>query len=293
MEDIARGKSMRILLCLNRDFMSNIALNQLRDALAGQIIDIVLSKGIGKKSSPKAPSIEHWQQLESRLIENQLFPLLAKSSLTSTLNWFQSFDQLARVTVSKTIREFSNLNEGEGLAYVQQFDPDVIISIRFGQIFKSSVIDIPRFGVINLHSGVLPDYRGILATFWAMLNDETHVGCSLHYVTDNTIDTGDIIGITKIPADTKRSLLRNIAALYEPGAVLIADALSKLSSNQPLSRHPQDNSKGRYFSFPSQREVKEFVAKGYQLYSMEDYSALMQRYGIDKNALPTDAVRIE
>jgi methionyl-tRNA formyltransferase len=284
---------MRILLCLNRDFMSNIALNQLRGALACQIIDIVLSKGIGKKSSPKAPAIEQWQQLESRLIENRLFPMLEKSSLTSRHNWFQSFNQLAKGTVSKTIREFSNINEGEGLAHVQQFDPDVIISIRFGQIFKSPVIDIPRFGVINLHSGVLPDYRGVLATFWAMLNDEKHIGCSLHHVTDNRIDTGDIIGINKIPADTKRSLLWNVAALYEPGADLIVDALSKLSSNQPLTRHPQDNSRGRYFSFPSQHEIMEFVAKGYQLYSMEDYSALMPWYGIDGNALPIDIEHID
>ncbi len=284
---------MRILLCLNRDFMSNVALNQLRDALASQRIDIVLSKGVGKKSSPKAPAIEQWQQLESRLIEDVLFPLLEKSNPSSTHNWFQSFNQLAKTTVSKTIREFSDINEGEGLAYVQQFDPDVIVSIRFGQIFKSPVIDIPRFGVINLHSGVLPDYRGILATFWAMLNDETHIGCSLHYVTDNTIDTGNIIGISKIPADTERSLLWNVAALYEPGAALIVDALSKLSGDEPLMGHPQDNSRGHYFSFPSQQEIIEFLAKGYQLYSMEDYSVLMRWYGIDQNALPIDFLHID
>jgi methionyl-tRNA formyltransferase len=280
---------MRILLCLNRDFMSNIALNRLQDALAGHIIDIVLSKGIGKKSSPKAPAIEQWQQLEKQLIENGLFPLLEKPGLNPRHSWFQSFNQLAQATVSKTIREFSNINEGEALAYVRQFDPDVIFSIRFGQIFKSPVIDIPRFGIINLHSGVLPDYRGILATFWSMLNDETHIGCTLHYVTDNTIDTGEIIGIHKIPADNKRSLLWNIAALYEGGAALIFDTIEKLKSNTPIAGHPQDNSRGRYFSFPAQHDIAEFLAKDNRLYSMEDYIALIQWYGVDKNALPIEA----
>jgi methionyl-tRNA formyltransferase len=280
---------MRILLCLNRDFISNIALNRLQDALEGHIIDIVLSKGIGKKSSPKARAIEQWQQLENRLIENGLFPLLERSGPTFPHDRFQSFKQLAQATVSKTIREFSNINEGEGLAYVRQFDPDVIVSIRFGQIFKSPVIDIPRFGIINLHSGVLPDYRGILATFWAMLNDETHIGCTLHYVTDNTIDTGKIIDVHKIPVDYKRSLLWNIAALYEGGAALILGALEKLNSNQPLTAHPQDNSKGRYFSFPTQHEVTEFLTKDHQLYSMEDYIALIRWYGVDNNALPIEA----
>lgn len=276
---------MRILLCLNRDFMSNIALNQLQDALAGHAVDIVLSKGIGKMSSPKAPEIEQWKSLENRLIENGLYPLLEKSGPTSPHRRFQSFNQLARATVSKTTREFSNINEAEGLAYVRQFNPDVIVSVRFGQIFKPPVIAIPRFGIINLHSGVLPDYRGILATFWAMLNDETHIGCTLHCVTDNTIDTGRIIGIHTIPADRKRSLLWNIAALYEGGAALISDALEKLKTSRPLTGHPQDNSRGRYFSFPTQHEVTAFLAKDYQLYTMEDYSALMQRYGIDENAL--------
>jgi methionyl-tRNA formyltransferase len=280
---------MRILLCLNRDFISNIALNRLQAALEGHIIDIVLSKGIGKKSSPKAPAIEQWQQLENRLIENGLFPLLEKSSPTFSHNRFQSFKQLAQATVGKNIGEFSNINEGEGLAYVQQFGPDVIISIRFGQIFKSAVVDIPRFGIINLHSGVLPDYRGILATFWAMLNDETHIGCTLHYVTDNTIDTGEIIGVYKIAADNKRSLLWNIAALYEGGVALILDTLERLNSNQPVLAHPQDNSRGRYFSFPAQHEIMEFLAKDHQLYSMEDYIALIRWYGVDENALPIEA----
>ena len=280
---------MRILLCLNRDFMSNIALNQLQHGLESHIIDIVLSKGIGKKSSSKAPAIEQWQHLENRLIENGLFPLLEKSGPASSHDRFQSFNQLAQATVGKAVREFPNINEGEGLAYVRQFNPDVIISIRFGQIFKSPVINIPRFGIINLHSGVLPDYRGILATFWAILNDETHIGCTLHYVTDNTIDTGEIIGIHKIPADNKRSLLWNIAALYEGGAALVSDAIEKLNSNTPITGHPQDNSRGRYFSFPAEHDITEFLVKGYRLYSMEDYIALMHWYGVDKNALPIEA----
>jgi methionyl-tRNA formyltransferase len=280
---------MRILLCLNRDFTSNIALNLLRPALDGHLIDIVLSKSIGKKSSSKAPAIEEWQRLENRFAEDGLFPLLEKSDPASSQNRFQSFNQLAQATVSEAVREFPSVNEGEGMVYVRQFNPDVIISIRFGQIFKPSVIGIPRCGIINLHAGVLPDYRGVLATFRAMLNDETHIGCTLHYVTDNTIDTGKVIGIHKIPADYKRSLVWNIAALYEGGTALIVDAVKKLSDNQPLKTYPQDNSRGRYFSYPEQHQLTEFLAKNYRLYAMEDYVALLQWYGIDASALPIEA----
>src|SRR5271170_3235526 len=121
---------MRVLLCLNRDFMSNIALNRLREALQGHAIDIVLSSGIGKKSSPRAAAIIEWQQREDRFLQNGLFPLLEKSRTNNRYKEFQSFSQLAQTTVSKTILEFSNINAGEGLAYVRQFNPDVILSVR-------------------------------------------------------------------------------------------------------------------------------------------------------------------
>lgn len=273
---------MRILLCLNRDFMSNLALNLLWEKLEGHAIDIVLSNGIGKKSSPKPPEIVEWQQLEHRLIEQGLFPLLESGKVT---RGFRSFNQLAQTTVSKTIREFVDINQGEGLAYVRHFHPDAIVSIRFGQIFKPPVIAIPRFGILNLHSGILPEYRGILATFWAMLNDETQVGCTLHYVADGTIDTGNIIGIHKIPVDKQRSLLWHIASLYEGGAAMTSDAIAALNSNSPPQGRPQNDLRSRYFSFPEREDAGAFLAKGYCLHSPEDYAELLQRYGVDGSAL--------
>src|SRR5580698_734788 len=123
---------MRILLCLNRDFMSNLALNQLWPALHNHEFDIVLSNGVGK-NAPRATEIEEWGKLEKTLIEDGLFPLLDRR--TPRAGQFQSFTQMARSSQSGIVREFASINRDEGLAYVQQFQPDVIISIRFGQIF--------------------------------------------------------------------------------------------------------------------------------------------------------------
>jgi methionyl-tRNA formyltransferase len=80
-------------------------------------------------------------------------------------------------------------------------------SIRFGQIFKPPVIAIPRWGILHLHSGLLPGYRGVLAIFWAMLKRELRSGCTLHYVADATIDTGPILGTHSVPADGQSSLV--------------------------------------------------------------------------------------
>lgn len=51
---------------------------------------------------------------------------------------------------------------------MKDFNPDLFISIRFGKIFKDEIIQVPKFGLINLHSTILPDYRGIMGTLHAI-----------------------------------------------------------------------------------------------------------------------------
>jgi methionyl-tRNA formyltransferase len=276
---------MRILLCLNRDFISNLALNQFWPALGNHEFDIFLSNGVGRKNAPRAAEIEQWGKLEKALIDDGLFPLLDRR--TPKAGQFLSFAQMARFSRSGIVREFASINRDEGLAYVQQFQPDVIISIRFGQIFKPPIFAIPRLGIINLHSGILPDYQGILATFWAMLHNKARIGCTLHYVTDGTIDTGAIIEIHSLPADRARSLLWNVASLYEGGTAMIASVLSKLADGRPVETSPQDAGKSRYFSYPEQQPLNEFFVSGGRLYTEEDYRELFLKYDVaDELGIP-------
>src|SRR5262249_25713577 len=142
---------------------------------------------------------------------------------------------------------FVNINHDHGLDYVGSFAPDLVLSIRFGQVFKQPLVDLPRLGILNLHSGTLPEYRGVLATFWAML-DGADIGCTLHYVTDGTIDTGPVAGTRKSAPDPQRSLLWNVASLYRGGVEMIGDAIQRLSRGEFLAASSQDPAKGRYFS---------------------------------------------
>jgi methionyl-tRNA formyltransferase len=76
-------------------------------------------------------------------------------------------------------------NSVAGLELIRSLEPDLIVSIRYRRILKDEVIAIPRLGVLNLHSGVLPDYKGVMATFWAMLQNEEMIGATLHRIVDN------------------------------------------------------------------------------------------------------------
>ena len=123
-------------------------------------------------------------------------------------------------------------NSAEGLRALEGTHPDLVISIRYRRILREDAIAIPRQGVINLHSGILPDYRGVMATFWAMLAREKEIGATLHWIVDSGIDTGPVIGICRKPARTDASYLSNVLGLYFDGCSMIADAVRAIASDQ-------------------------------------------------------------
>jgi methionyl-tRNA formyltransferase len=155
------------------------------------------------------------------------------------------------------------------MAKIKRLDPDLIISIRYGHILKNEVIKIPKHGVINLHSGLLPDYRGVMATFWAMLNNEKEIGTTLHYIDDGTIDTGRIIGKTKRAIDYSKSYLWNVLQLYPNGVELILETIRAIDREERVSNISQDDD-GNYFSFPDYNDLEEFIRAGQQLFDSSE-----------------------
>ena len=146
----------------------------------------------------------------------------------------------------------------------QNWTPDLIISIRFGQIFHEPIISLPKFGIINLHSGILPHYRGIMATFWAMLDNQkqqnkNQIGCTLHQINDRSIDTGDIINIHKINSDPSLPFLHNVLRLYRSGANMIADYITNLEMKKKPTAKVQNKNDGQYFGYPDDMEVRKFL----------------------------------
>jgi methionyl-tRNA formyltransferase len=75
-------------------------------------------------------------------------------------------------------------------------DSDVIISVMYAKLLKSNILENKR--CLNFHPGTLPSYRGSGACSWAIINEESKIGISLHEI-DDGIDTGPVIEITEIP----------------------------------------------------------------------------------------------
>jgi methionyl-tRNA formyltransferase len=266
---------VRVTLLLNRDLHANIALNLLAPALQRHEVTIFLSDGLaGQATVPTgfAPLAAAERHLPNKV----LWPLAdaAPDRGASLVSFARCAERLGAPCEPLTAP-----NSDSGLARLRAAEPDVIVSIRYGRILREQAIAIPAHGVINLHSGPLPAYRGVMATFRALLNDDDTIGCTLHYIADPGIDSGPIIGVELLPAPTPAecSLFGAIQRVYPAGCRMIADAIGRLARGQTLATHAP-SSKGTYYSWPTDEDLVRFVDRGYRLVDETEYVDLLSRY---------------
>jgi methionyl-tRNA formyltransferase len=165
-------------------------------------------------------------------------------------------------------------NTRDGLLELSAMNPDLIVSIRYRQILKSAAIAIPQQGVLNLHSGVLPDYRGVMATFWAMLAGEKETGTTLHRIVDAGIDTGPVLSIQRQALRPDWSYLANVLSLYDAGCAAMLAAMATIESGIEPASSIQPANTGAYFSAPEVTDLNRFHAQGLRLVADDDFEHL-------------------
>lgn len=117
----------------------------------------------------------------------------------------------------------------------------------------------PRF--INLHPGLLPQFRGKMSHFYAMARGETHSGYTLHQVTEEG-DSGPVLGLRRSRLDYSRSLLWNSFTLASEGASLLTHYLHLLAHGAAVTGSVQDEYVAGSFSAPGEVELAEFREAG-------------------------------
>jgi methionyl-tRNA formyltransferase len=103
----------------------------------------------------------------------------------------------------------------EFLAQLKQLAPTLIVVAAYGQILPASILELPRFGCINVHTSLLPKYRGAAPIQWALINDEKETGVTIMKM-DAGLDTGDILSQEVTPIgleDDAQSLHDRLAKL--------------------------------------------------------------------------------
>ena len=267
---------MRILLCLNKDIYSANALNYLMDFFKGDEVKICFSEGVGvKKEIDDLEDLLHWEQ---SVPIGDLFPAIEKSDSNSK-NRFKTFNEISDF-YNAEILHFANINV-DGAKYLKEtWQVDLVVSIRYGVILKEEFISCPKVGILNLHSGILPKYRGIMSTFWAMLNGEKQIGSTLHKITDNKIDSGEILAISKRDISAEKSLMYNIASLYEQGCKNIITAVNDIRKCGKIDVKFKDENTGpsSYHSYPTKSDFEDFKKKFKILDEKEFFEEIINLY---------------
>ncbi|MEZ5490224.1 MAG: formyl transferase [Gammaproteobacteria bacterium] len=264
---------MNITLLANRDIASCLAVNYLLQGLQGHQLSLFLSARVGSK--PLAAPLQHLKFVEQDLFNKLLFPLLPESKHAAGAELL-GFDQL-QGRFAGGVQELDVINTGAGLEKFAATEPDLVLSVRFGLILREPALAVPGHGVLNLHSGHLPDYKGVMATFWALLNGESEIGTTLHYIDDSSIDAGRIIASTTLPVDRGKSYLGHVLALYRDGCRQMVQAVQTVEARSQLPACTQA-APGNYYSFPTEADLEAFTARGWRLYDPDDVLDLARRF---------------
>ncbi|GAB3701029.1 hypothetical protein GCM10027592_28720 [Spirosoma flavus] len=156
-----------------------------------------------------------------------------------------------------------NINKEENLAKIKEYKPDLLVSIAGNQIFKQRLLDVATYGCINLHTALLPKYRGLMPSFWVLRHNETHTGVSVFFV-DEGIDSGPILVQNKL-AIGNMSQAELIDVTKKMGMDAILESIEKIHSGK-YELIENDASQMTYFTFPTRDDVKAFRAAGKRFY---------------------------
>ena len=251
---------MKIIFLANQDYASHAALKLLTSALRSHRCLILFSPQVGATKPALDSGLAALADFDHEKLSNDLRSDAGVSGKVLA-------DRLSRF-YQVPVNLVSSINNGKALQLIQAFQPGLMLSIRFGFILKAPVIAIPRYGVINLHSGLLPEYRGVMATFWAMLHGCKSFGTTLHYIVDSQIDSGPIIERLEYPLDLKRAYFDNLLSLYKPGIAGMIQAVKVIDDGEIPSAHKADGA-GSYYSLPKDTDVQHFLALGLRLFDMD------------------------
>lgn len=132
-------------------------------------------------------------------------------------------------------------------AFVQilrELDPEVIVVAAFGQILPESILNMPKYGCINVHASLLPKYRGAAPIQWSVIDGEKETGVTIMYM-EKGLDTGDMIEHVVVPIDAKETGESLHDKLAVAGGPLLLDVLAKLENGTAV-RTPQNDADSCY-----------------------------------------------
>ncbi len=138
----------------------------------------------------------------------------------------------------------ATLRDGSALEQLRELAPELIVVAAYGKILPVDILQLPPLGCINVHSSLLPKYRGAAPINWAILNGEKETGVTIMYMAEG-LDTGDMLASCATPIDLNESAQQLHDRLAQMGADLLPQVVEQLQNGTAVPV-PQDDSLSCY-----------------------------------------------
>lgn len=130
----------------------------------------------------------------------------------------------------------------EAVEQLRTYEADIYVVAAFGQILSKEILDMPKFGCVNIHASLLPKYRGAAPINWVIIDGEKETGVTIQQMNEG-IDTGDILAKTVVPIEAKETAETLFDKLAQTGAELIVETLVKIEAGEvtPVKQNDADS----------------------------------------------------
>lgn len=178
------------------------------------------------------------------------------------LGFLKSLNSVAVACKSRYLI-MSDPNDKSNIDCLKNLNIELIVSYSAPCIFKNELLELPKFGCINLHCSLLPKYAGILPSFWTLYEKSETFGVTVHKM-DDKIDNGEILGQVQVSMPVRPSMYRVIIETKRVGGHLMISVINKILCGN-LSVQPNNAGTKDYFSWPTIDQIKAFRREGGRL----------------------------
>lgn len=258
---------MRVALFIRNGLVGNVALNALVPQMVEMGIEPILyNTGEPYYSKADNPELKEIGFLETALLRDIVEPLMEEVQQIANVHnqdICYTNKQLAQ-KYSLQFKVVKNVNDPEFVKEILD-DKKIIgsISIRILQIFKEDIIQaFENKGFMwNLHTGLLPKYKGVHIPYRAIENNESTYGWTLHNI-DKGVDTGAIIATDGLPLNPHKPVLETYTDMSEKGVAMIMGALLFYKKYGQIKAKPQTADQTSYFTYPTSEEMQQWNNQG-------------------------------
>ena len=257
---------------------SNTVLNKLQAMDEFEIVGLVRCETVTFTKKGLKKSLQHIAQLGYRFTLKLIWQRIIQMFMALCSRLLPKQRKIRPGWVLSTkhripVLNCDSVNSTASKAWIASQQPDLLISAYFTQILKQPLIDLPTVGVLNIHPGWLPQYRGAMCYFWVLRNNESHAGVSVHWI-DAGIDTGRLLARRKIRLNMRSTQERVLYLSAVIGSRLLQRIGRQLLANETPLSIDVSNETAHYYSMPQEADYKSY-AQQHRFFRIRDIMSLL------------------